>query len=562
MNALIRGDIAIEEHGPDLAAIRRDFPIVESAEGGRHPARGKVVDWLCYRENITREHGVLLISSDHIALDQVWDYQNYLETLGKKFRTHHVSAKAISTLNQDAADKATLPDADEQAHVLQILQEGARRKASDVHIQVRDRHTVVRFRVNGRMQTFWDSRTRTEGEAWIKSMYETMAEERSDPTFNDRKDSKAILREEFARKVGLTGARIQNRPAKGWMFTVLRLMHEEASSETIESVGFLPDMHMPLLKYLLACTHGVIIVSGATGHGKSKTLKTFVERYAAKRRQEINFITIEDPTEYPIEGVSVVQTPLLYNTEEPGADAKAWGLAIKSLLRLDPDAIMPGELRDLYSAIGAIEAALTGHLVLTTLHVYDATTTLQRLRGMGVAADVLFNPSNFVGLINQSLVAKLCPACSVPLSAVLRRDGTAPEAAIDPDILERLKRMEPDLSRVRLRSFNGEYCEQCGGIGENARRLIAEICVPNARFMDIYEHKGPMYARKYWVEQMHGFTKCMHVLRLIREGIVDPTTAEEIVGPLDQDLRELGDGVIPVADGQGVARAVEQAAHA
>jgi len=251
-----------------ITGVRRDFPLVESRLDGSIPARGDLAGWICYRENRTHDSGVLLISGDHSEHEEVWDYEHRLQIMKKKFVPHIVSVKDIVVLNQEANGEAQAPDEKEQAFVLEILQEGARRKASDVHIQVRERSTVVRFRVHGRMQTFWESKTRKEGEAWVTTLFTTMANEQSETSFNDRKDSRAILRPEFAAQVGLTGARIQNRPMKGWMFCVLRLMYEETGEATIESIGFHQDKHLPLLKYLLARTHGIIIVSGATGHGK------------------------------------------------------------------------------------------------------------------------------------------------------------------------------------------------------------------------------------------------------------------------------------------------------
>ncbi len=438
---------------------------------------------------------------------------------------------------------------------MDILREAARLDASDVHIQVRTRETIVRYRIHGRIVTK-RKRTRREGEAWIGALYDTMCNEQTNGTFNDRKDSKANLRESFAQRVGLTGARVQFRPMKGWVYCVMRLMYPGSDqATTFESIGFLPDVHMPLVRYMMARTDGIIMVTGATGHGKSMTLKTMVEFYGAKRRQEVNIITIEDPTEYEMKGDSVVATPLMYNPEELESETRAWPLAIKSCMRLDPDAIMPGEMRDLNSALGATEAALTGHLVMTTLHVKDATASIERLRGLGVPRDLLYNPSVYVGLINQSLIPKLCK-CAVPLHSIVRTDGSVPEDAIDADVYERLQETAnalgyTDLSNVRVRAFHeGHYCDICGGIGEKGRALTAEICVPNQPFMRVYEKEGMTMARRHWVKQMRGMTKTMHAMRYVIEGRLDPSAVEEFIGPLNRDLVELGPDVY-AKEGEG-----------
>lgn len=529
-----------------------DFPFIESQQTGTATGvDGQLADWLCYRENLSRTAGLLCVSRDHRHDRAVAQYERRLEILGKDFEVVEVAIQDITALNRSAKGAASNSVEIEQAYVMQILREGARIKASDVHIQVRPDVTIVRFRVHGRVRTFWGSRTPEEGKVWLNSMYTTMCSEQSHPTLNDRDDCKANLRESFARDANLSGARLHFRPMKGYMLCVIRLNAGEDGESTIDDIGFLPDVHVPLLKYLLTHVHGVIIVSGATGHGKSKTIKTFIESYCAKRNQEVHFITGENPIEYNIRGVSVVQTPVFFDPEEENGESKAWMRFIKSSLRSDPDGIAPGELLDVHSALAAVQAAQTGHLVLTTLHVSDAIGVLQRLSGMGVPDDVLFDPSIFIGLINQSLVPVLCQDCSILLTDVMDDRGFVAPEIIDPDTLSRLQAMLPDTSTVRLRCYDpvvASACQTCGGIGELGRVPVAEICLTDSDFMETYQGRGgKRHARKHWVTKMNGFTKHMHALRLISEGKVDPATTELIIGPLDRDLRELGSHGVGVA---------------
>ena len=530
----------------DIAAIRAAFPHIESLnDKGACIARKPLSDYVCYREDEQHKEGRLYISKDHRDTSLVETYEGKLSFhLSKKLSVIEVSVQEIAALNETGIGGGSAATEDEQLVMMQIIKEGARLQASDIHVQVRQDRTVVRFRIHGRVRTFWSSRTREEGEKWLNALYATMSLQQTDAALNYRKGASSILKPEFAANAGLDSARIEYRGMKGYMVAVLRLMYSDDSNHSLETVGLLDDVQMPLMKYLLARTHGIFIISGATGHGKSKTIQAFVERYAERRKQEISFLTVEDPTEYNIRGDAIVQTPLYSNRDEVDADKKAWVLAIKQLLRLDPDGIMPGELRDLPSALAAVEAALTGHFVVTTLHVYDATAILQRLRGMGVPDDMLFNPAVFIGLMNQSLVAKLCPDCSIPLTSLLDASGCAPEAAIERDILDRVNRTVGDLSGVRIRSYDGEDCTTCGSIGERGRTPVIEIVVPNAAYMERYQDKGSLAAKKHWVSHMDGFTKTQHVLRLIRAGIVDPTTAEQIVGPLDLETIELGEAIV------------------
>jgi len=538
MNALARELPSTDT--PDLSAIKLDFPRIASLQdSGVLAVRGDVAGWLCFRTTVDQSKGVLFVSRDHALHHQVGEYEARIKLMRIPFERYEVTIKDVNLLNQGAEGSDAGANEDAQARVVQMLREAARLKASDVHIQVRQEVTLIRVRVNGRIRTLAE-RTRAEGEAWVNSMYSTMAAEQ-EQVLNWKKDQKANLHKSFARQAGLAGARIATRPAFGnGLVIVLRLQYPETGAASIENIGFLPDKHLPLIRYMLANTHGIILVSGATGNGKSMTMKAMVERYCDRLSQACHFLTIEDPTEYEIRGEAVVQTPLIYNSEELNADKRAWPLAIKSAVRLDPDGIMPGELRDVNSAVAAIEAALTGHLVLSTLHVHNTTAILERLRLLGVTEDLLYNPSNFIGFINQSLIPALCPDCSVLLSTQMDAGGEPLAAAMDADVWHRLKRVMPDTGMVRVRGPQRHSCRTCAGSGEPSRRLTAEVCVPDAAFMEVYARSGMLAARKHWVVEGHGFTKVQHALRLVAEGILDPSSVEQIVGPLDQDLTTLG----------------------
>jgi type II secretory ATPase GspE/PulE/Tfp pilus assembly ATPase PilB-like protein len=205
------------------------------------------------------------------------------------------------------------------------------------------------------------------------------------------------------------------------------------------------------------------------------------------------------------------------------------------LLRKDPDVLMIGEIRDKDSAIAAYRGAMTGHVVWSTVHTNDATSVPQRLIDLGVDPNLILDPMLTTGLVNQSLTKQLCPHCSQTYA------DHSHELA--DDLVERIEKFcEP--ANVRLR---GPGCKKCRG-GAADRIMVAETVVPNGVFMEIYRDRGKVAARKYWVTDMAGLTKCQAMIRRINAGEVDPRDAEADIEPLDSDLRTLGGaGGVPAA---------------
>ncbi|WP_174889761.1 ATPase, T2SS/T4P/T4SS family, partial [Candidatus Williamhamiltonella defendens] len=187
--------------------------------------------------------------------------------------------------------------------------------------------------------------------------------------------------------------RYAHMPAVGGLYVVMRLIKEEGEAvPDFESLGFLPDQ-VRVLKRLLRRPEGMIILlSGPTGSGKSTTLRTasaawlslwgYINKLPIRR-----LLTIEDPPEGRIDGA--IQTPIIADKKNPEDIKRAWLLSMSYALRCDPDAILNGEIRDLESALTALKAAMTGHLVMTTLHANDGLNILERLEIEGVSARLL-----------------------------------------------------------------------------------------------------------------------------------------------------------------------------
>ncbi len=226
---------------------------------------------------------------------------------------------------------------------------------------------------------------------------------------------------------------------------VLRLLSKESILYSTKELGLLPDDYS-LFSNLIKTPHGVILVTGPTGSGKTTTLYAVLSEI---NREEINIITVEDPVEYQLEGVSQVQV-------KPDIGL-TFANALRSILRQDPDVIMVGEIRDRETAEIAVQAALTGHLVFSTLHTNDAPSSITRLVDMGIEPFLV--ASSVVGVVAQRLVRKVCPYCKV---------------SYEPSNQELKDLGIPDFKGL---FYRGKGCEHCMGTGYLGRTAIYEILI-------------------------------------------------------------------------------------
>jgi type II secretory ATPase GspE/PulE/Tfp pilus assembly ATPase PilB-like protein len=309
----------------------------------------------------------------------------------------------------------------------------------------------------------------------------------------------------------------------------LRLLSDyRGRSMTLFDLGYL-DEQIKLIKRMTQRTVGVNIFSGPTGSGKSTTLECLLSMLLKEYEYKIHLLTIEDPPEYEIEGS--VQTPIICDHSDPVALSREWVSAISNAMRLDPDVMMVGEIRDFDSAVAAFCAAMTGHGLWTTLHANDAISILARLQDIGVQMSLLTDAALVTGLINQSLVPVLCPHCKLPFHEAITKD------LLPTDTIERVVQY-CDPEKVFIK---GPGCKQ-GGCQEgiSGRTVIAEVIGTTQKFMSIFREEGNAASRNYWVNDLGGITKNQHLIRRLNEGIIDPLLAERRVCSLDYDHFTLG----------------------
>jgi general secretion pathway protein E len=300
----------------------------------------------------------------------------------------------LDRLMQDIPEVEDLLDARDDAPIVRmlnaLLSQALREGASDIHIEPFESHSMVRYRVDGTLRDV--VRPRRGLHAALVSRIKIMANldiaEKRLP-----QDGRILLRL-GGRPIDV---RVSTLPAGHGERVVLRLLDKERGRLSPEALGMGAPM-LDQLKTLVRQSHGIVLVTGPTGSGKTTTLYAMLSQIDYER---INVLTVEDPIEYDLPGIGQTQV-------NPRIDM-TFARALRAILRQDPDVIMIGEIRDEETAQIAVQASLTGHLVLATLHTNDSTSAVTRLLDMGIEPFLL--SSSLLGVLAQRLVRKLCEAC-------------------------------------------------------------------------------------------------------------------------------------------------------
>lgn len=331
----------------------------------------------------------------------------------------------------------------EEAPVVRLingfLTDAVRRGASDIHIEPYERELRVRYRIDGALQEIMKPPLRMKAAliSRVKILADLNIAERRIP-----QDGRIKLK--IGRRV--IDFRVSTLPVLFGEKIVLRILDKSNLTLDLEVFGMEPKAESDFVE-AISRPYGMVLVTGPTGSGKTTTLYSALSRL---NRQEVNIITAEDPVEYNLRGINQVQV-----RSEIGMSFAA---ALRAFLRQDPNIIMVGEIRDLETGGIAVKAALTGHLVLSTLHTNDAASTITRMVDMGIE---MFNVASAVNLITaQRLVRRICDNCRV-------------EAEYLPEELEAAGFKSDQVSNVTF--YRGEGCEGCNGSGYAGRQGLYEV---------------------------------------------------------------------------------------
>ncbi|MHC4423944.1 MAG: GspE/PulE family protein [Planctomycetota bacterium] len=319
--------------------------------------------------------------------------------------------------------------------------------ASDIHIEPKDKFMKIRYRIDGVLFETMQSPLKTHPAvvSRIKIMADLDISERRLP-----QDGKITV------MVGGRGIdlRVSTLPTSHGEKVVIRLLDSKSIVRGLEQLGMEPEV-MTAFSKQIAMPHGILLVTGPTGSGKSTTLYSAMCQMDSEK---LNISTVEDPVEYELDFCSQVQVH-----EKIGLD---FASALRSLLRQDPDIIMIGEIRDNETARIAVQAALTGHLVLSTLHTNDAAGSITRLVNIGIDAYLIAASLNAV--LAQRLVRKICPKCKKVYRAPKNMRKYVKKSGAGPEQL-----------------FHGAGCDHCRGSGYAGRVGIYELLVVDDTFRDM-----------------------------------------------------------------------------
>ncbi len=399
--------------------------------------------------------------------------------------------KAANTPEQGAAD------GDTKRFIEMVLRQALIDKASDIHIEMGENELRVRIRVDGILHEIATA---------PKSIHQSVVSRLKILAELDIAEKRAPQDGRFSVQAGnrKIDFRMSTVPTIFGEKVVLRVLEKQASSVSEETLGFDRE-DLQKFRRLVNSPYGMILVSGPTGSGKTTTLYTALSNLATVEK---NVVTIEDPVEYTFDMVNQIQV-------NPKAGV-TFATGLRSLLRQDPDVIMVGEIRDEETAEIAVHAALSGHLVLSTIHTNDAPSTPARFTEMGIQP--FLAATSILGIISQRLVRVLCPACKEPYKPV-------------PELLADLAL--PNDGSITFYKPRG--CTECRGVGYKGREAIFEILEIDDEIKDLIVSRAPA-ARVREVAEKQGF-------RTLRDAgiakVIQGKTSLEIVMKVTQDAGAL-----------------------
>jgi len=349
--------------------------------------------------------------------------------------------EAESDLLEFIQNSQDLLNSEESAPIIKMVNslffQAIKRGASDIHIEAHERRGEVRFRVNGALTKHLD----------LDKNVTTLVVNRI-KVISGLDISEKRVPQDGRTQVSISGktldVRVSVLPTYYGERIVMRILMQSENIPSLEELGFREELTEEFYK-LLNHSHGMILVTGPTGSGKSTTLHSFLQYLSSPDK---NIITVEDPVEYNSDDISQIQV-----NDKVGLTFSA---GLRSILRQDPDVVMVGEIRDTETAKIAIQAALTGHLMLSTLHTNDSTSALSRLVDMEVEPFLI--SSTLLGVLAQRLTRKLCPDCK-------KRTFLSPRVTHELDV-----------------PYSGSYfkavgCTACNFTGYKGRQAVGELFI-------------------------------------------------------------------------------------
>ena len=440
--------------------------------------RKKIVPMIATTEGV--EHAILVLYGNEGAARAI-------EAMKREAPTEEDNGEEAqftgNILNDNINDAPTI------RLVNSIIERAILERASDIHIEPKEKELQVRMRIDGVLRKILTIPKNLQNSviSRLKIMSGMDIAERRVP--QDGRFNVKNKKREF-------DLRVNSLPTVYGEKIVARLLDKRAGYLTPDSIGLMGD-NLKKYQRTIHCTSGVILIAGPTGSGKSSTMNTMISQL---NTEEVNVVTLEDPVEYNIDGVNQVQI-----NEKTGMD---FANGLRAILRQDPDIIAVGEIRDGETAQISMRAAITGHVVLSTIHTNDAVGTIERLEDIGVEPYLIATALRAV--ISQRLVRRICPKCKKSYEATD----------------EEVRRLGLSTEHKHI-FYRGEGCADCFNTGYRGRIGVFEILeiTPEIRLLISQQAGRPAIEQELASAHSEFKTLRENAIQLVEEGI---TTAEEV----------------------------------
>ncbi|QKY09708.1 GspE/PulE family protein [Janthinobacterium lividum] len=470
---------------PETQARRFRALVLEDRREGLLVGMSDPTDLFAYDEisRLVKRHIELAVVNETevlAAIDRIYRRTEDISTLTRELE------QDLGDVSVDFGALAANPGL-EEAPIVKLLQsvfeDATQVRASDIHIEPQEGRLQIRFRIDGvlHLQTEADSKIASSLALRLKLMSDLDISEKRLP-----QDGRFAIRVKNQR----IDVRISTMPTQYGESVVMRLLNQGGTTLRLDAIGMPPAL-VAQFRAIVSRPNGLVLVTGPTGSGKTTTLYCALSELNSVEKK---LITVEDPVEYRLPGINQVQVNDKIELN--------FARVLRSALRQDPDIVLVGEMRDQETAQIGLRAAMTGHLVLSTLHTNDAISTPLRLMDMGVPRYMV--GSSLQAVLAQRLVRVICESCSTPYAPT-------------PNEYEWL-RLELGELVERNQYFHGKGCSHCNGMGYRGRTGVYELLEITRAVADAANHADPSHFMKVAMAQMAGETLRRHAVQLVVQG--------------------------------------------
>lgn len=422
-----------------------------------------------------------------------------------------------------------------------LIQVALERKASDIHLTIRESDAEIRLRCNGKLVelTRWDAKYAQE----IARTMHFLADPDTKPQVFSTSEGQSMM---ISRDLGDAKVKLRVQTSNIYpngLEVVARILRSGRNTKPLafETLGYAP-WHIQTLNEMMRLPWGVTILAGETGSGKSTTLFTMMTSMA-EADPGAKLITVEDPPEYNMEAWKITQIPVTRRRGQQ-EERSPFTEALRNLMRMDPDVAMVGEIRDDASAEAMVNLNRSGHKITTTIHAPNAFGIFDRLVTLGVDLPTLTSRGFISGFVSQRLVPVLCPHC---------KSDYKPDIDLKiPGIHERIKSVTTEGDTLYVA---GEGCSHCNGTGVSGQTVLAEMLIPDGRLLEMLRQGSFAQAYDYWRSHrqprfadisrpMVGMTMADHGVLKMRMGLIAPDELELSVGPMNQGIDSETEAVV------------------